>query len=263
MVRFQEDLIAPDRRAPCPRRHHRRRGAGRHRQLRVANPARDRRDGPAARCRHGDRRHPARRRHGHGAAGHGDGAVHTALDLEEGLAYLAERGRRAAGGGQPAVSDLEDLARDYRAAFLRYLPRSGARRQSRPGTSSGGARSSGGLSLLDMVHVHHRVLTEVLATQPPRTPGRSPTPRGRSSARSSRRSTWPTGRSTTPRRGTSERDRHPPVRVATGRGSWPLTSLPGVPHPRGVGVPPPPSSGTPRRSSSPRSSRPTSWARCC
>ena len=53
------------------------------------------------------------------------------------------------------------LGRDYRAAFLRYL----ARREENAltaGWSLGRAALGAGLSLLDVVRVHHDVLTEVL-----------------------------------------------------------------------------------------------------
>ena len=57
----------------------------------------------------------------------GTGIVHTCLDLEEGLIYLDSRipGRLLAvpsrrSGMKPS---LDTLTRDYRAAFLRYLPR--------------------------------------------------------------------------------------------------------------------------------------------
>ena len=50
------------------------------------------------------------------------GTVHTALDLEEGLAYLA---RSAGSGPRPGpprpVNTTDALRRDYRVAFLRYL----------------------------------------------------------------------------------------------------------------------------------------------
>jgi hypothetical protein len=63
------------------------------------------------------------------------------------------------------VDDLEALTRDYRAAFLRYLP-----------NRSEDARTSGyrigrravveGVSLLDLTQVHHVVLCEVLVESP-------------------------------------------------------------------------------------------------
>lgn len=60
----------------------------------------------------------------------------------------------------------DDLARDYRAGFLRYLPhRSEA--ASRAGYELGRRAARGGVSLLDLVDVHHRVLGEVLRQQPP------------------------------------------------------------------------------------------------
>jgi Phosphoserine phosphatase RsbU, N-terminal domain len=59
----------------------------------------------------------------------------------------------------------EDLLRDYRAAFLRSLAR---REESalNAGYEIGRAALAGGLSLLDVVRVHHEVLTEVLCAGP-------------------------------------------------------------------------------------------------
>ena len=60
---------------------------------------------------------------------------------------------------------LEDLARDYRTGFLRYLPhRSEAAMTA--GYELGRRAATGGASLLDLVQVHHRVLGEVLAGSP-------------------------------------------------------------------------------------------------
>ena len=59
-----------------------------------------------------------------------------------------------------------DLRRDYRAAFLRYL----ARREESALTAGWtlGRRALGaGLSLLEVVRVHHDVLTEVLRDSSP------------------------------------------------------------------------------------------------
>jgi hypothetical protein len=59
------------------------------------------------------------------------------------------------------VTSLDDLRRNYRVAFLRYLPR----REEAPlaaayeiGRTAVGSR----LSLLDIAQVHHEVLLEVL-----------------------------------------------------------------------------------------------------
>jgi hypothetical protein len=59
-----------------------------------------------------------------------------------------------------------DLLRDYRAAFLRHL----ARREESAlatGYEIGRGALAGGLSLLDVVRVHHDVLIEVLRDSPP------------------------------------------------------------------------------------------------
>jgi Phosphoserine phosphatase RsbU, N-terminal domain len=59
------------------------------------------------------------------------------------------------------VSTVEDLTRDYRAAFLRYLPR---REEAalHAGYELGRAAVVSGTSVLTLAEVHHRVLLEVL-----------------------------------------------------------------------------------------------------
>jgi hypothetical protein len=67
------------------------------------------------------------------------------------------------------VSDTERLAQDYRTAFLRYLPhRSEAAVTA--GYELGRQAATGRAGLLDLVRVHHRILTEVLVEQPPPDP---------------------------------------------------------------------------------------------
>jgi len=59
------------------------------------------------------------------------------------------------------MSQLEDLARDYRAAFLRYLPR----REEAPlhcGYELGRSAVADGVSVLELARVHHEVLLEAL-----------------------------------------------------------------------------------------------------
>ena len=64
------------------------------------------------------------------------------------------------------MSDLESLTRDYRTGFLRYLfQRSEAAMAT--GYELGRRAATGAASLLDLVQVHHQVLAEVLAQQPP------------------------------------------------------------------------------------------------
>ncbi len=56
---------------------------------------------------------------------------------------------------------LDDLVRDYRAAFLRYLPR----REEGPlhnGYEIGRSAFVDGLSILELARVHHEVFLEVL-----------------------------------------------------------------------------------------------------
>jgi hypothetical protein len=57
--------------------------------------------------------------------------------------------------------DLVGLEQDYRIAFLRYLPRHDEVALT-AGYEIGRAAISGGVSLLDLVLVHHRVLRDVL-----------------------------------------------------------------------------------------------------
>ena len=60
------------------------------------------------------------------------------------------------------VPDLAGLQQDYRIAFLRYLPRHDEAALT-AGYEIGRTAISGGVSLLDLVLVHHRVLRDVLA----------------------------------------------------------------------------------------------------
>lgn len=59
------------------------------------------------------------------------------------------------------MSRLENLARDYRAAFLRYLPRREEAALHR-GYELGRSAVTNGLSILDLAQVHHDVFLEVL-----------------------------------------------------------------------------------------------------
>lgn len=59
------------------------------------------------------------------------------------------------------MRSLQDLRRDYRAAFLRYLPR----HDEAPlhvGYEIGRAAVASSLSMLDLVQIHHEVLLDVL-----------------------------------------------------------------------------------------------------
>jgi Phosphoserine phosphatase RsbU, N-terminal domain len=63
------------------------------------------------------------------------------------------------------MSQLEDLTRDYRIAFLRYLPR----REEAPlasGYELGRAAVVEGVSILELARVHHEVLLEALRETP-------------------------------------------------------------------------------------------------
>lgn len=64
------------------------------------------------------------------------------------------------------MNALERLRRNYRAAFLRYLPnRDEAALDA--GYQIGRSAVVDGLTILDLVQVHHDVLREVLATGSP------------------------------------------------------------------------------------------------
>ncbi|MBA2739832.1 MAG: hypothetical protein H0U47_09265 [Nocardioidaceae bacterium] len=60
---------------------------------------------------------------------------------------------------------LESLERDYRAAFLRYLPRRDEAALHR-GYELGRSAVTNGLSILDLAQVHHDVFLAVLRDTP-------------------------------------------------------------------------------------------------
>jgi hypothetical protein len=64
------------------------------------------------------------------------------------------------------VDRLPALTRDYRIAFLRYLPRRDEAALT-AGYEWGRTAVGSGVSLLDVVRVHHEVLRETLASTPP------------------------------------------------------------------------------------------------
>jgi hypothetical protein len=64
------------------------------------------------------------------------------------------------------MSDLENLTRDYRTGFLRYLPRRSEAALT-GGYELGRRAATTGAGLLDLVRVHHHVLAEVLRRRPP------------------------------------------------------------------------------------------------
>ena len=63
------------------------------------------------------------------------------------------------------MSGLDDVTLDYRVAFQRYLPRRSEAALT-DGYDLGRRAIVQGVSMLDLVHVHHVVLTEVLADTP-------------------------------------------------------------------------------------------------
>ena len=69
------------------------------------------------------------------------------------------------------MSDLEDVTLDYRVAFQRYLPRRSEAALT-DGYDLGRRAIVRGVSMLDLVHVHHVVLSEVLADTPSEDVGR-------------------------------------------------------------------------------------------
>ena len=67
-------------------------------------------------------------------------------------------------------TDLQDVLRDYRAAFLRSLPRHNEAALTL-GYDLGRRAVANGVSLLDLIQVHHTVLREVLTGPPAPDPG--------------------------------------------------------------------------------------------
>jgi len=63
------------------------------------------------------------------------------------------------------VSAVDDLARDYRAAFLRYLPRREEVALAQ-GYEIGRNAVAAQISMLDLARVHHDILLEVLEDSP-------------------------------------------------------------------------------------------------
>jgi hypothetical protein len=63
------------------------------------------------------------------------------------------------------MSGLEDLTRDYRVAFLRYLLRREEAALSR-GYELGRASVTEGVSILELARIHHEVLLEALRETP-------------------------------------------------------------------------------------------------
>jgi hypothetical protein len=72
--------------------------------------------------------------------------------------------------GSVPDSDLENVLRDYRAAFLRSLPRHNEAALTL-GYDLGRRAVADGVRLLDLVQMHHTVLREVLTEQPAPDPG--------------------------------------------------------------------------------------------
>jgi hypothetical protein len=64
------------------------------------------------------------------------------------------------------MTGLEALTRDYRVAFLQYLPRREEAALSR-GYELGRTAVSDGVSILELAHIHHDVLLEALRETPP------------------------------------------------------------------------------------------------
>ena len=64
------------------------------------------------------------------------------------------------------MTRLDDLTRNYRTAFLAYLPRREESALAR-GYELGRSAVADGLTLFDLARVHHEVLLEVLRETPP------------------------------------------------------------------------------------------------
>ena len=104
------------------------------------------------------------------ALGMATGDVTTASTSRRGLAYLDSRAPRdACRDGRTPVPGAEWTRRccdrDYRVAFLRYLPRREEAALHR-GYELGRAAVADGVSMLDWSAVHHDVLLEVLRQTP-------------------------------------------------------------------------------------------------
>ena len=69
------------------------------------------------------------------------------------------------------MTAVHDLERNYRAAFLRYLPGQDEAAL-HLGYQIGRAAVADGLSILELAHVHHQVFLEVLNDTPPNDLGR-------------------------------------------------------------------------------------------
>ena len=63
------------------------------------------------------------------------------------------------------MDDLAALSRDYRVAFLRYLPRQDEAALARA-YELGRHSLTAGVSLLDVLTIHHNVLTDLLSGTP-------------------------------------------------------------------------------------------------
>ena len=64
------------------------------------------------------------------------------------------------------MTRLDDLTRDYRVAFLQYLPRREEAALSR-GYELGRTAVTDGVSILELARIHHDVLLEALRETPP------------------------------------------------------------------------------------------------
>jgi hypothetical protein len=64
------------------------------------------------------------------------------------------------------MTGLEDLIRDYRVAFLQYLPRREEAALAR-GYEIGRTAVTEGRSILELARIHHEILLEALRETPP------------------------------------------------------------------------------------------------
>jgi hypothetical protein len=88
------------------------------------------------------------------------------------LEYLnASHGQAHHVCGLTVMGTVDDMQRDYRAAFLRYLPRHDEAAL-HSGYLIGRNAVANGVSMLELVCVHHDVLLEVLRGHTGRRPGR-------------------------------------------------------------------------------------------
>ena len=90
------------------------------------------------------------------------------------------------------MNDLDDLTRDYRAAFLRYLPRRDEAAR-HTGYELGRSAVAEGISILELAGMHHEIFLEVLREIRDEDLADVATAASEFFSRCSRPTTWPSG----------------------------------------------------------------------